>query len=208
MFRCRLTARLISFVALCAFAALVAVPKSHADAPSPSAAERLNAPGPEAEELARRAGTWDVVATFWPKAGAEPQVTRQLVAQREMIGTFLHETMHPARGSTTPDFQRIDYLGWNRVEGRWQYVSLDTRLPVGIMPAWSFSRGDLTRIGLQFEPIAFPGLGPQVEGRMLRSDLTIVHKSPNHELKEQHFVAADGVGEPWLAARYEYTRKP
>jgi hypothetical protein len=43
---------------------------------------------------------------------------------------------------------------------------------------------------------------------MLRSDLTIVHKSPNHELKEQHFVAADGVGEPWLAARYEYTRKP
>jgi len=182
--------------------------RSQAESPSPSAAERLNSPGPEAEELTRRAGTWDVVATFWPKAGAEPQITRHLIAQRSMIGSFLHEVMRPAPGSGTPDFQRIDYLGWNRVEGRWQYVSLDTRLPVGIMPASSFSRGEPGRIALHFEPIAFPGFGPEVEGRMLRSDLTIVRKGANHELKEQRFVAADGSGEPWLAARYEYTRKP
>ena len=36
-----------------------------------TAAERLLAPGPEEQQLAERAGTWNVVATMWPTPGAE-----------------------------------------------------------------------------------------------------------------------------------------
>jgi hypothetical protein len=75
------------------------------------------------------------------------------------------------------------------------------------MPAWSQDRGAPDRIALQFEPIAFVGLGPVVEGRMLRSDMIITRQGPDHELKQQHFMPADGTGQTWLAVQYEYVRK-
>src|SRR6266545_2763683 len=46
-------------------------------------------------------------------------------------------------------------------------------LPVGIMPAWSYDKGDVRKLTLVFEPIAFVGLGNEVEGRMTRSNLVI-----------------------------------
>jgi hypothetical protein len=99
----------------------------------------MSDPGAGAKELTARVGVWDVVFTMWPAPGAEPVVTRGLIAERTMIGPFLQEVMRPAPGSATPDFRRIDYLSYDRVEGRWKYVSMDTRFPAGIMPAWSFS---------------------------------------------------------------------
>ncbi|MDQ8757752.1 DUF1579 family protein [Sphingosinicella sp. LHD-64] len=173
--------------------------------PAPTANDRLNAAGPEARSLAERTGTWEVVATFWPAPGAQPVVTQGLVAERRMVGSFLEERMMP--GGDGPAFTRIDYLGFNRVEGRWQYVSLDTRLPVGIMPATSFDRGDPDRLSLVFEPLAFAGFGDTVEGRMMRADLTISREGPDREVKEQRFVFASGDGTPWRAVRYEYRRR-
>ena len=52
-----------------------------------------------------------------------------------MIGSILQEVMQPVPGSAAPDFRRLDYLNYDRVEGRWKYVSMDTRFPVSIMPA-------------------------------------------------------------------------
>lgn len=176
-------------------------------AQGPSAAERMNQAGPEQQALAARAGVWEVTASFWPAPGAEPVITRGLVADRTMIGPFLQEVMRPASAGGGPDFRRLDYLGYSRVEGRWQYVSMDTRLPVGLMPAWSYDRGAADRLTLTFEPIAFVGLGPEVEGRMVRSDMVITRDGPDHELKQQHFVFADGKGQPYLAVQYEYRRK-
>jgi hypothetical protein len=55
-------------------------------------------------------------------------------------------TIDPARdhaprpGGTGPDFRRIDYLHYDRVEGHWKYVSLDIRLPVSIVPAQASGR--------------------------------------------------------------------
>jgi hypothetical protein len=67
----------------------------------------------------------------------------------------------PAPGSELPDFRRISYLTYSRVEGRWQYVSLDTRFPTGIMPAWSYEpERDRTLIPL-FEGLGFVGFGQQ-----------------------------------------------
>jgi hypothetical protein len=176
-------------------------------APSRSAVERMSEPGPEVKELTGRVGSWDVVFTVWPAPGAAPVVTRGLLAERTMIGPFLQEVMRPAPGSATPDFRRIDYLSFDRVEGRWKYVSMDTRFPAGIMPAWSFSGERDGKLTLQFEPLGFVGFGQEVEGRLTRSDMVITRQGPDRELKQQHFIQADGSGVEWLAVQYEYTRR-
>ena len=170
-----------------------------------TAAERLLTPGPEEEQLAERAGTWNVAATMWPEPGAEPVVTSGLIADRTMIGLYLQEIMRPGPGGG-PDFRRIDYLSYDRVEGRWKYVSIDTRLPVSIMPASSFGRAENGTLRLVFEPLGFIGFGTKVDGKLTRSDMLITRRSASHELKQQHFISADGTGRQWLAVQYEYRR--
>jgi uncharacterized protein DUF1579 len=172
-----------------------------------SAIERMSEPGPEAEMLQQRAGTWDVDFTLWPSPGATPIVTRGLVAERTMIGLFLQEVMRPAPDSTVPAFRRLDYLSYDRVEGRWKYVSMDTRFPAGIMPAWSLGGEVQGVITLQFEPLGFVGFGEQIEGRFVRSDMVITRAAADHEFKRQHFTMADGTGKTWLAVQYEYRRR-
>lgn len=170
-----------------------------------TAAERLSVPGPEEQQLAKRAGTWNVVATMWPTSGAEPLVTEGLIAERTMIGSYLQEIMRPGPDGG-PDFQRIDYLHHDRVEGRWKYVSMDTRLPVSIMPASSFAGEENGTLRLVFEPLGFIGFGAEVDGKLTRSDMVITTRSAAHELKQQHFISADGTGRQWLAVQYEYRR--
>jgi hypothetical protein len=185
----------------------------HSQAPTPkgteapSAAQRMSQPGPEEEGLAKRVGTWDVVATMWPAPGAQPLVTKGLIAERTMIGNILQEIMRPAPGSSVPDFRRIDYMSYDRVEGRWKYVSMDTRFPVSIMPAWSFGGERGGKLTLYFEPLGFVGLGKPVEGRLTRSDLVITRQAANRDMKQQHFIQSDGTGAEWLFIQYEYTKR-
>jgi hypothetical protein len=164
-----------------------------------SAAEQLLAPGPEEKQLMSDVGTWHVVATAWPTPDADPIVTDNLIAERTMVGLYLQEIMRPASG---PDFRRLDYLHYDRVEGRWKYVSMDTRLPVSIMPAESFDR----ELVLHFDPLGFIGFGTEVEGKMMRSDMRISRPGPDKTVKQQHFIKSDGTGTKWLAMQYEYTR--
>src|ERR1700744_1732790 len=131
---------------------------------APSAAARMLAPAAQGQALAKRVGTWAVVSTLKPAPDAKPIVQKGLVAERTMIGPYLQEIMTPAAGSAGPDFRRIAYLTYFQVEGRWHYVSIDTRFPVGVMPAYSFGKETPTRIELQFQPLAFVGLGGAVEG--------------------------------------------
>jgi hypothetical protein len=174
---------------------------------APSAIERMQEPGPEAKALARRAGAWDVVMTLRPAPDAKPIVTTGVVAERSMVGLFLEEIMKPAPGSSTPEFRRISYLTYSKVEGRWQYVSLDTRFPAGIMPAWSFEKEVDGKLTLQFETLGFVGFGSEVEGRMTRSNYVITRDGDDHELARQYWTQADGSGREWLAVEYEYTRR-
>lgn len=175
--------------------------------PAPSAAERMSEAGAEEKELRQRTATWDVTASLWPAPGAEPIVMRGLIAERTMVGPILQEIMQPAPGSATPDFRRIDYLNFDRVEGRWKYVSMDTRFPVSIMPAWSFGAQRDGKVTLQFQSQAFVGFGGEVEGRFMVSDLVVTRTDNDHDLKQQHVIMADGTGAEWLFAQYEYTRR-
>src|SRR4029453_2395240 len=88
---------------------------------APSAAQRMQQPGPEEQQLRQRAGPWTVKATFRPTPDAQPMITEQLVAERKMVGLYLEEVMHPDAGAKMPDFRRLAYQYYSRVEGRWQY---------------------------------------------------------------------------------------
>jgi Protein of unknown function (DUF1579) len=159
--------------------------------------------GDESQLLARTVGTWDVITTFRFAPDSAPVVTRGVVAERRMVGAYLEEVMRPGPGSELADFRRISYLTYGKTEGRWQYVSLDTRLPVGIMPAFSFGKETDRKLTLQFEPMGFAGF----DGRMMRSNLVITRVSEGRELAQQYWIAADGTGREWLAVQYEYIRR-
>jgi hypothetical protein len=174
---------------------------------APSAAERLNELGPENAAIAAYTGLWDVIETVWDKPGGNPVTTTGLVAERRMIGSYLQEFIRPASDISGQDIKRIDYLSFQRVEGRWKYVSIEMRAPVGIMPAYSFDRGDAAGVVLVHEPFAITGRGSDVAGQMLRMKTVVTRDGPDHDVKNQHFILSDGAGTVWLAHRYAYTRR-
>src|SRR5215213_861732 len=154
----------------------------------PSAAERMQQPGREEQQLEQRTGTWTVKTTFRPTPDAAPNVTEHLVADRKMVGLYMEEVMHPEAGTKLPDFKRVAYQYYSRVEGRWEYVSMDTRFPVGIMPAYSFASESDGKLTMEFASLAFVGLGHDVEGRMIRSNLEIARDGNDHEFVRQYWV--------------------
>lgn len=209
MNRLRLSSAIHSAFLACLTAFTIATPivRAQAQTVPQSAAERMQQAGPEEAQLKQRAGTWDVTARLRLTPDATLIVTEGLLAERTMVGLYLQEVLKPAPGSKAPDFQRLAYEYYSRVEGRWQYVSMDTRFPVGIMPAWSFDKGSDSKRTFVFESLAFVGLGRDVEGRMIRSNLEISRESNDHEFVRQSWVQADGTGREWLAAEYEYRRR-
>jgi hypothetical protein len=172
-----------------------------------SAAERLNAVDAETQLLIDRTGTWDVVAKLQVSAEAKPVIASGLVATRKMVGRYLSEELRPAAGGGAPDFTRIAYMTYSAVEGRWQYVSLDTRFPVGIMPAYSFDRGTPGEVKLEFAPIAFVGMGAEVEGKMMRSNLVVTHDGKDHDIVRRYWTTSDRTGRKWLGVEYDYKRR-
>jgi len=159
--------------------------------------------GPENGDMAKRIGTWTVTETVWDAPGAPPKVTKGLIADRRMIGSMIQETLRDPADAKDPVL-RMDYLSFNRVEGRWEYVSMDTRAAVGIMTAQSVGRGRTGHIDVVFQPFALPGVGKDVSGQMLRMREEIISDAGNHDIKDQYFTLADGTGVEWLAHRYEY----
>ncbi len=179
------------------------------DAQKSPAAVRLNKLAPENKALKQQVGRWDVTETAWNEPGAAPVTTTGLVAERRIIGAMLQEILHPASDVSGKDIKRIDYLTFNHVSGQWEYVSMDTRADVALMPARSFTRADADgKIVLLHEPFVIPGSGKNVTAELQRMDTVIMRQGPNRDMKEQHFVTSDGTGRVWLAHRYAYMRRP
>jgi hypothetical protein len=170
-----------------------------------SANDRMLEPGPEAARLSRRVGTWDVVMTMRPTPDAEPLVVRRLVAERVMIGLYLQETMRPSQGSDVPDFRRLEYLTYNAVEARWQYVSMDTRAPIGLMAARSFDPQQGASVTVYFDNSALAGFGPELQARLFRARHVTTTESNDRDVARQYWIAAGA--KEWLAVQYEYTRR-
>ena len=85
---------------------------------------------------------------------------------------------------------------------------MDTRVPNGIMSAWSLDHDPAERIFVSFQPFATTGNGPDITGQMWRMEQVITVQDANHELKDQYFTPASGNPVKWLAKRYSYTRRP
>jgi hypothetical protein len=173
-------------------------------APSALTAERLLAPGPEAQELARQVGTWNVVVTMHPTPNGPPVVVSGIVAERTMVGLYLNEVMKPAPGSNIPDFRRIDYLTYDAVQARWEYAAMDTRAPVGIMFAKSYGGDRGPDITVYFDSFANPGIG--AVGGSVRARHVDKRETDNRRLKQQYWTVPGE--QEWLAIQYEYTRRP
>jgi hypothetical protein len=169
--------------------------------------ERLNQLGPEGQALTRRAGTWDVTFTNWDAPGAEPTVVTGLIAERRMIGPMLEEILRPAPSAGGGPFVRVDDLTFNRLEGRWQYMSMDSRVPFGLMTAASLDADPEQRVFVTFTPFATTGSGPAASGQMFRMEQVIQRQDADHETKDQYFTPAGGAPAKWLAKRYSYTRR-
>jgi hypothetical protein len=178
-----------------------------ADAARPLPADHLNQLGPENERIAKRVGLWDVTETVWARPGAKPVTTNGMVAERVMMGQLLQEFMRCPSDAAHRAVARTDLLSFNRIEGRWKYMSFDTRAPVGLMPAASMGRGDGQLVELIFDPFAAPPSGPQAVGQLLRMIQVIRFDAPDCDVKDQYFMPADGSGVRWLAHRYEYVRR-
>jgi hypothetical protein len=192
-------------IALAMTCALADAQASPVEARTPT--ERLNQPGPQAEALARGAGTWDVTFTNWDAPGAEPTVVTGLVAERRMIGPMLEEILRPAPDAGGTPFVRVDDLTFNRLEGRWQYMSMDSRVPFGLMTAASLDADPAQRVFVAFTPFATTGSGPVASGQMFRMEQVIQRQDVDHETKDQYFTPAGGATAKWLAKRYSYTRR-
>jgi hypothetical protein len=195
----------IQFLAFLA-AGMAASASAQTEAKEPPAAQRMQIPGPEDKELAADAGTWKVISTLRLAPDAKPIVSSDIIATRTMIGPYMQEIMKPAPGSKARDFSRIAYLSYFRVEGCWQYVSMDTRFPVGIMPAKTCEKEKDGKLTLEFAPLPFVGFGQDVLGRTVNSNMEIERDDPGHEFYRQYWTQADGTGRRWLAVQYEYTR--
>ncbi|MEP6502677.1 MAG: DUF1579 family protein [Betaproteobacteria bacterium] len=176
-------------------------------ADGPITMEKLNELGPEGQALARSVGTWDVTFTTWDTPGAKPTVVTGLVAERRMVGPMLEEELRPASTAAGAPFVRVDDLTFNRVEGRWQYLSMDSRVPYGLMTAASLDADPPQRVFLSFVPFATAGSGPGVNGQMFRMEQVIQRQDAGHETKDQFFTPASGSPTKWLAKRYSYTRR-
>lgn len=179
--------------------AAVLLPAAALAQQAPVSFKRQRGIGPQNSQLAQRVGIWDVVETVGGAPGAAPTINK-LVAERKMVGPFLQETIRPALGSA--QVLRLDYLSFHPGEGRWKYVSMDTRAPVGIMSAASFGTGKPGRIDLTFEPLTDP-----TSGQLLQMNQLVTLQDANHDRKDQRFVVADGKGTT-ATHQYVYTRRP
>lgn len=194
-------------IASAALAAVGTAVEAQTRPPALFGAARLNGFGPEADRLARRTGLWDVIETVWDHPGAEAVVSKGLVAERFMFGSMLQEIIRPPEDLQRRAVARTDMLNYNRMDNRWSYVSLDTRVPIGLMPAWSDDPGKADEIEMTFVPFAVPGPGGATPGQFLRMRQIIRYLRDDEDVKDQFFTLADGNGAGWHAHRYAYRRR-
>lgn len=85
---------------------------------------QANQPGPEHERLAKLAGKWEVIVSYWTEPGAAP-VTDTAEAASEMVlgGRFLKtETTGSMMGMPV---ETISYIGFDGRHKKYSYVGFD-----------------------------------------------------------------------------------
>jgi len=171
------------------------------------AIDRLKAPGPETELLRPLRGTFAVENRLWPAPGADPVISAAIARRRLVDDMYLEEVMAPASGAGQPAFTRISYLNFNVLNRRWEYVSLDTRIPAQLM--YELSEDDKVEDGqtlvLHLPGFTLPGWGSEVTGQWARQRREIALDSPDRQTMRQYWTLP--AAREYLAVTYVYTRE-
>ena len=175
---------------------------SQAAAEDQTAAGRLASPGPEHVWMEPLVGTWDVEMLVFPGPGAEPIVSDEVTATREMVlgGRYLREEL---RGTVfgAPS-ARDGVLGYNRLEGRFEWVTQDTFEP-GQMAY--FGRGEGTKAGWSmWGESTEAGFGPEPSGR--KRDLRFEFAIETPDLNIQRIYATFPGQDEYLFVEQRFTR--
>jgi hypothetical protein len=170
----------ILFGALALFAATVC--QSHAKTPAQTelpAAVRLALPGEQHSWLNPLVGEWNVEMLVFPAAGAQPIVSREVKATRRwtLDGRYLREEL---RGVVFGNPSARDgVLGYNRLDGRFEFTTVDTFEPGQMFYA---GRGDETarKFSLYGESTeAGSGVEPTGRKRLLRFEIEVIDDNRN-----------------------------
>jgi hypothetical protein len=171
-----------------------------------TAIDRLKALTTETELLRTAVGTFDVHSQLWPTEGAEPIVTDAVARRRMVDDIYLEEIMEPGAAGPEP-FNRICYLDFNPLSRRWEYVSLDTRIPAQLMYELSndYTLGDQSTVVLHLPSFVLPGWGTEVTGQSVRQRREITLSNPDHQEVRQYWSLPNA--SEYLAVEYLYSRQ-
>lgn len=192
--------RSVTLLGLCVALALStpAVAQSPADLP---ASTRLALPGEKHAWLEPLVGEWQVEMRVFPGPGAEPIVSRDLTATRELIlgGRYLQETLTGTFGGNPSN--RLAILGYNNLDGRFELTTFDTFEPGQMV---YLGRDEPTAAGFSVEGESTEaGFGPTPTGR--RRDLRFEFEIEPERSVERIFVRYPGE-EEFLFVEQIFTR--
>lgn len=168
-----------------------------------TAAGRLASPGEEHAWMEPLVGNWAVEMLVYPGPGADPIVSTDVEATREFVldGRYIREEL---RGTVFGNPSARDgVLGYNRLEGRFEWVTQDTFEP-GQMAY--FGRGDADSSGWSmWGESTEAGFGEEPTGRKrdLRFEFEIVDANYN----VQRIFATFPGQEEYLFVEQRFTRK-
>jgi hypothetical protein len=174
----------------------------------PLAIDRLKTPVPETEMLRPLSGTFAVENRLWPEPGADPVISVAVVRRRLLDDMYLEEVMTPAAGADQPAFTRVSYLCFNVLNRRWEYVSLDTRIPAQLMYELSADDkvGEGQTLVLDLPGFTLPGWGSDVTGQWARQRREITLEDPDRQLMRQYWTLP-ATPQEYLAVSYVYSRQ-
>ncbi|MEO7223590.1 MAG: DUF1579 family protein [Devosia sp.] len=166
-----------------------------------TASDRLAAPGPEHAWMEPLVGQWTVAMRVWPGAGAEPFDIPGMTANREMVlgGRYLHEVLVGSDGVA----KREATLGFNRLDGRFELVTVDSFEPGQMV---YLGRGDEAAESMSlFGESTEAGMGAEPTGRRRDLRFSIVVESADANV--QRICVRYPGGEEYLFVEQRFTRR-
>jgi Protein of unknown function (DUF1579) len=151
-------------------------------------------------------GTWDVRTRIWTGPGVAPVRLPPATARRRLIGdTLLEEVMTPASRSVQDPFVRMAYFSYNRVNQRYEWLSMDTRAPQ-MMYERSLNGHEKNAVSLYLDSFVLPQWGKATYAAFRQR--RVFEFELNRQVVRQYWTPLSGEDSvEFLAVEYVYVRQ-